>query len=59
MIQWSCQLKIPFLDKFGPKNETFQVKLNFGTYNHFHNNLRIFVTLPNFLFTRSETKRDY
>ena len=28
-------------------------------YNHGHNILRILVTLPNFIFTTSETKRDY
>ena len=28
-------------------------------YNHGHNILRLFDTLPNFLFTTSETKRDY
>ena len=27
--------------------------------NHAHNILRLFDTLPNFLFTTSETKRDY
>ena len=28
-------------------------------YNHGHNILRLFDTLSNFLFTTSETKRDY
>ena len=28
-------------------------------YNHGHDILRIFDTLPNFLFTTSEAKRDY
>ena len=28
-------------------------------YNHGHNILRFFNTLPNFLFTASGTKRDY
>ena len=28
-------------------------------YNHEHNILRLFDTLPNFLFTTSETKCDY
>ena len=28
-------------------------------YNHFHNILRLFDVLPNFLFTTSETMRDY
>ena len=27
--------------------------------NHFHNILRLFDVLPNFLFTTSETMRDY
>ena len=29
------------------------------SYNHFHNILRLFGILPNFLFTASETMRDY
>ena len=29
------------------------------TYNHFYNILRLFDVLPNFLFTTSETMRDY
>ena len=28
-------------------------------YNQFHNILRLFDVLPNFLFTTSETMRDY
>ena len=28
-------------------------------YNHFDNILRVFDVLPNFLFTTSETMRDY
>ena len=42
-IQWRCslyaefnhaenRLKIPFLGKFGPKNQDYQFKLKFGTY---------------------------
>ena len=31
----------------------------FCDYNHGHNNYRLFDTLPNFLSTTSETKRDY
>ena len=34
------------------------VKIN-SNYNHGHNILRLFDTLPNFPFTASETKRDY
>ena len=30
-----------------------------GTYNHFHNILRLFNVLTNFPFTTSETMRDY
>ena len=30
-----------------------------GNYNHFHNILRLFDTIANFLFITSETKRDY
>ena len=33
--------------------------VHFSLYNHGHNILRLFETLPNFLFTTSETKRDY
>ena len=34
-------------------------KQNFAFfYNHGHNTLRLFGTLPNFLFITSETKRD-
>ena len=33
--------------------------ITIGADNHGHNILRIFVTLPNFLFTISATKRDY
>ena len=29
------------------------------SYNHFHNNLRLFDVLPNFHITTSETMRDY
>ena len=32
---------------------------HFSNYNHGHNNLRLFVTLRNFLFTTSERQRDY
>ena len=28
-------------------------------YNHFHNILKVFDVLPNFLFATSETMRDY
>ena len=30
-----------------------------GCYNDGHNILRLFDTIPNFLFTKSEAKRDY
>ena len=30
-----------------------------GSYNHFHNILRLFDVLPNFPFTTSETMADY
>ena len=33
--------------------------MNWGTYYHFHNILRLFDVLPNFPFTTSKTKRDY
>ena len=35
--------------KFGQKNQNCQFKLKFGTFNHFHNILRLFDGLPNFL----------
>ena len=35
-----------------PTSETF-------AYNHFHNILRLFDILPNFIFTTGETMRDY
>ena len=50
--------EIPFLDWFGPKNLNFLIKLKFGTYNHFHNILRLDI-LPNFPFTTSEIMHDY
>ena len=34
-------------------------KLKLLIYNRFHNILRLFVVLPNFSFTTSETMRDY
>ena len=49
----------PFLGKFGPKNQTCPFKLKFGTYNQFHNILRLLDVLPNFPFTTSETMGDY
>ena len=33
--------------------------MKFGTYNYFHNILRLFDVLTNFSFTTSETMRDY
>ena len=33
--------------------------MKFGTYNYFHNILRLFDVLPNFPFTTSETMPDY
>ena len=45
------------------KNEkTDKLKMIFikmKNYNHFHNILRLFDVLPNFLFTTSETMHDY
>ena len=38
--------------------KTQKAKQNFAE-NHGHNILRILVNLPSFLFTTSETKRDY
>ena len=50
-----------FLKSVFPRGITMiHENLNFlAFYNHGHNILRIFGTLPNFLFTTSETKRDY
>ena len=59
-----------FLDQICPK-KVFQVQnrkrmsitIEFCIfeliYNHFHNILILFGVLPNFPFTKSETKRDY
>ena len=40
-IQWWCSLfffwpETSFLGKFGPKNQNFQLRLKFGTYNTSH-----------------------
>ena len=37
----------------------FYIAWCWWNYNHGHNILRIFVSLPNFLFTTSEMKHDY
>ena len=41
------------------KNHNCLFKMKFGTYNHFHNILRLSDVLPTFPFTTSETMRDY
>ena len=51
--------EIPFLGTFGQKHQNCLFKLKYSTYNHFHNILRLTNVLPNFLFTTSETMRDY
>ena len=38
-MQWCCsvfcfRVEIPFLGKFGPKNQNYQFKLKFGTYTN-------------------------
>ena len=40
-------------------NITHNTKVNEGKNNYGDNILRLFDTLPNFLFTTSETKHDY
>ena len=46
--------------KMEMSNNTTEIMTgNKGTYNHFHDILRLFDVLPNFPFTRIETKRDY
>ena len=40
-------------------NITHNTKVNEGKNNYGDNILRLFDTLPNFLFTTNETKRDY
>ena len=40
-------------------NITHNAKVNEGKNNYGDNILRLFDTLPNFLFTTNETKRDY
>ena len=39
-------------------NKNIKAKENFAD-NEFHNTLKLFVVLPNFLFTTSETMGDY
>ena len=50
--------RLLFLGDFNAGVEDSAVK-NFLFYNDGHNILRIFDTLPVFLFTTSEKKRDY
>ena len=50
--------RLLFLGDFNAGVEDSSVK-NFLFYNDGHNILRIFGTLPVFLFTTSEKKRDY
>ena len=47
------------LGKFGTKNQNWQFKLKFGTYNHGHNVLGLFGVLSNVPFTKSEMKCDH
>ena len=49
-IQWWCSffsfwLKIPFLGKFGPKNQNYQLKLKFGTWanSNMQNSMMLFI----------------
>ena len=42
-----------------PFRSTLHITTKHYIYNHGQNILRLFNTLPNFLFTTSETKRDY
>ena len=46
------------LGKFGTKNQNWQFKLKFGTYNHGHV-LGLFGVLSNVPFTKSEMKCDH
>ena len=39
--------------------ESHKIRKNHKYYNHGHNILIFFDTLPNFLYTTSKTKRDY
>ena len=48
-----------FFLEISSKNQNFLLKLNFRTYNQFHNILKLFDVLPNFIFTTSETMGDY
>ena len=41
------------------KNIIYVKQIIFGNLNHFHNILRLFDVFPNFLFSTSETMRDY
>ena len=51
--------EIPRLGKFSLKTQICQFQLKLGTYNHFHDILRLFDVLLNFPFTTSETIGDY
>ena len=47
-MQWCCsvfcfRVEIPFLGKFGPKNQNYQFKLKFGTYTN--SNMQIWMML--------------
>ena len=41
------------------QNRKYQRAMPVGSYNQFHNILRLFDVLPNFPFTTSETMGDY
>ena len=54
---WRCvRLVIPI--KQSKKTLSVMYKYN-SNYNHEHNILKLFDTLPNFIFTTNEMKRDY
>ena len=52
-IQVICQVY------FSSSNVSVDTTVILKDYNHGHNILRLFDTLPSFLFTTSETKHDY
>ena len=55
LLVYFFRSKILFLGLFGPRIQKSKFKTKFGTYNQFHNILRILDILPNFPFTTSET----
>ena len=54
---WSHYIRTKWFQGYTPAQPEIFARISF--YNHGHNISRIFDTLTKFLFTTSETKRDY